>query len=84
MGGSKARYFYSIGFNENNIQALEKELLKIAHTESVIEKKESEFGEKYILDGEISKPTGGTSRIRTVWIIDIGRETPRLIPAYPV
>ena len=46
---------------------------------------ESAHGEKYVVDGRVSSQTGKSRhrKVRTVWIIDRGAETPRLITAYP-
>jgi hypothetical protein len=40
-------------------------------------------GLKYILDGRIGTPSGKTPVVRSVWIVDAGREAPRLVTAYP-
>ena len=44
---------------------------------------ESPHGLKYILDGNIETPTGQNPVVRTIWIVDQGVETPRLVTAYP-
>jgi hypothetical protein len=38
---------------------------------------------KYFLDGQIETPNGKTPLVRTVWIVDLGLDTPRLVTAYP-
>jgi hypothetical protein len=43
----------------------------------------SPHGQKYIVEGNIETPSGKTPRVRTVWIVDRGLETPRLVTAYP-
>jgi hypothetical protein len=38
---------------------------------------------KYIVDGRIVSPNGKTAQLRSIWIIDVGLDTPRLVTAYP-
>lgn len=46
---------------------------------------ESVHGEKYVVDGWLSVHTQENRQwsIRTVWIIDRGKDAPRLVTAYP-
>jgi len=44
---------------------------------------ESTHGIKYIVDGIIQGPNGSVGTVRTIWIIDSGRDRPRLVTAYP-
>jgi hypothetical protein len=83
VGKSEAKFFRSLGFDETNIPALEKELLMIAQTEDVVEANSSPYGMKYIIDGLLNTPHGTTARIRTVWIIETGEDTPRFVTAHP-
>ena len=47
--------------------------------------KQMEFihGLKYILEGKMETPSGRSPTVRTIWIVDRGAETPRLVTAYP-
>jgi hypothetical protein len=45
---------------------------------------ESVHGTKYIIDGEIENPAGKVARARTIWIIDVGTDFPRLSHASKV
>ncbi|MFA5822749.1 MAG: DUF6883 domain-containing protein [Thermodesulfovibrionales bacterium] len=49
----------------------------------VIEAISSLHGVKYIIDGLLTTPIGGSVKMRTVWIIDKGQERPRFVTAYP-
>lgn len=40
-------------------------------------------GVKYVLDGRMETPGGDTPMVRTIWIVDRGRDRPRLVTAYP-
>jgi hypothetical protein len=48
----------------------------------ISEIKESAFGTKYIIDGEIETPDGRNPYIRTVWIIEDGESIPSFITAH--
>jgi len=84
VGKSKAKLLRSVGYNELNVGLLKEGLLSIAHTEDILDMQSSEHGVKYVIEGLLQTPSGGTLKIRTVWIIDIGQERPRFVTAYPV
>ena len=84
VGRSKARLLRSLGFNENNVSLLKQGLIAIAHSEDVKEVISSPHGVKYIIEGLLQTPVGGSIRIRTIWIIEKGQERPRFVTAYPV
>jgi len=82
-GESKARFFLALGFTAGDWQVLAAALRQQAAAAPVANMVESDHGTKYIVDGPIETPCGKTPIIRTVWIVDRGRETPRLVTAYP-
>jgi len=84
VGKSKARYFGSYGFHSKNPEALEHGLLSIAYNNEVIDTDTSRHGTKYTIDGQIETPKGVMIRIRTIWIIEKGQNSPRFVTAYPV
>ena len=59
-------------------------LSKLALKSSVAKRLESAHGEKYVVDGQIETPSGRLPAVRTIWIIDRGLDTPRLVTAYPL
>lgn len=83
-GKSKARFFLRHGFRQSNVQTLSNALENIARTAEVTNKVSTAHGEKYVLEGNIKPSIGKTIRIRTIWIIDKGRKSPRFVTAYPV
>jgi hypothetical protein len=83
-GKFKAKFFRKLGFNETNFQIFENSLLKLAKAEEVKEETTSQFGKKYILEGEINSPLGKIVKVRTVWIIEKNQKEPRFITIYPV
>lgn len=84
IGKSKARFFRSVGFDETNVPQLEQVLLTIARAGHVKDIVVSPHGTKYVIDGSVKTPSGVVARIRTIWIIETGQETPRFVTAYPV
>ena len=83
--GGKARFFALLGFSREDPERLMKALREVAEHGVVASSAESAHGQKYVVDGWLSGHTQESRRwsIRTVWIIDRGAETPRLVTAYP-
>ncbi len=50
----------------------------------VMKRKETGFGPRYEVEGDLVAPDGRRPRVRTVWQFDEGRIAPRLITAYPL
>lgn len=83
VGRSKAKFFRSLGFNEDTVSLLEQELLAIARSQEVTETLSTAHGMKYVITGTINTPVGKTVTILTVWIIDEDQDTPRFVTARP-
>ena len=81
--GGKAAFFSSLGFGREDWPALAAAFRHLAATSRVARSLDSPHGQKYILDGPITAPSGKTALVRTVWIVDLGRAEPRLVTAYP-
>lgn len=81
--GGKAAFFVSLGFSREEWQVLDTALRKHAEALDVRFHLESPHGEKYILEGPIESPSERQSTVRTIWIVDKGQITPRLVTAYP-
>ena len=84
VGKSKAKFFRLYGFDETNVQDFERRLLKIPHTEEVSQVVETMFGIKYLIDGSLETPKGVIIHVRTIWIIETGDTTPKLVTVYPL
>jgi hypothetical protein len=84
VGGSKARFFRSAGFDDSNVSTLEHGLIDIARSEEVTEVEQTTHGTKYAVEGLLQTPAGGPKRIRTLWIIEAGGDSPRFVTAYPL
>jgi hypothetical protein len=83
VGKSKAKFFIEVGFDQDTFEILEHGLLVIAQSEDVTEVVPSPHGVKYVIDGTLETPNRRRVDVRTIWIIDRGRDRPRFVTAYP-
>ena len=83
VGGKKSTFFYLIGYKQNHVLLLQSQLIEIAHTCEVAQKKTTVHGTNFVLIGLLKTPTGRMIKLRTVWTIDNGEENPRFVTAYP-
>lgn len=82
-GASKALFFLRLGFDKLAAGRLEQYLLRIAQSGEVTSISESEHGTKYVVDGLLELPDREPINLRTVWVLDMGSDRPRLVTAYP-
>ena len=59
VGGSKARFFRSAGFDDANVSTLERGLIEIALSGEVTEVEQTIHGTKYAVEGVLQTPAGG-------------------------
>lgn len=83
-GASKARFFAAFGFQADAWERLAEALRDHGQRHEVSQVKETGFGPRYAVDGELQTPSGQQPRIRTVWQLDHGATALRLITAYPL
>ena len=83
-GASKARFFIAHGFRVEAWEALALALRAHGQKHDVCRTKETPFGPRYEVEGELEAPDGRRPRLRTVWQVDEGQLAPRLITAYPL
>ena len=84
IGKFKAKLFRSLGFNETNLHLFEKELQSLAKLQDVKDIVKSQYGTKYIIEGQIRTPNRTVLKIQTVWIIEKNQNIPRFVTVYPV
>ena len=82
-GKSKAEFFGRFGFRVQEWKILAGSLLEHARSHSVVNAVDSTFGTRYTIDGPLDAPDGRKPRVRSVWIVEKGSTTPRLITAHP-
>jgi hypothetical protein len=82
--GGKAEFFTAFSFSSEQWEELRDALFQHAQIHEVIRTSESKYGKKYIIEGELSTPDGRSPLVRIIWIVDSGKESPRLVTAYPL
>lgn len=83
-GASKERFFAAFGFRVEEWERLADALREHGRKYAVTKVKETGFGPRYEVEGELSAPDGRRPRVRTVWQLDAGEVAPRLITTYPL
>lgn len=81
-GGSKAVWFYSLGYKRMEWELLAADLLAVARNCDEFDIETTGFGLKYIVGGLVGRPTYRPGRVLTVWIVE-DDDPPRLVTAYP-
>jgi hypothetical protein len=84
FGASKARFFARFGFTVDDWEALAVALREHGAQNEVARFKETGFGPRYEVDGELAAPDGRRPRVRSVWQLDAGQTAPRLVTAHPL
>ena len=82
-GASKAQFFTHFGFRLEAWEQLADALLKHGQVNELRRTRETAFGPRYEVEGELNCPNGRCPQVRTVCQLDRGEVAPRLITAYP-
>ena len=83
-GASKARFFAEFGFRAEAWEELALALREHGRQNEVSRVRETGFGQRYEVEGQLTAPDGRRPRVRTVWQMDEGQTAPRLITAHPL
>ena len=83
IGKFKAYFFKGFGFDLTDIDTFKDSLIQHSIDRDIEITKYSDFGIKYELKCEINTPDERNPCIVTVWIVENGDESPKLITAYP-
>ena len=83
-GESKARFFSRFGFRIEAWEVLAEALREHGRTHDLALVRETGFGPRYVVEGELNTPSGRRPLVRTVWQMDQDSVAPRLISAYPL
>ena len=81
--GGKADFFTQLGFHRERWEVLAVALKALAVSAEVTGASETPHGKKYVVVGRIHSPSGKTPLVQTIWIVDKGLDTVRLVMAYP-
>lgn len=82
IGRLKAAFFGTLGFGPENPRDLENALEAHASGGKVVDRESTQYGTKYVVEGELRRPVG-RARVRSVWIADRSGGILRLVTAYP-
>jgi hypothetical protein len=82
MGRFKAAFSLKLGFRIDNWEELRSKLIDLAQSEVKLGES-TEYGQKYLIPGTLTGPSGRSADIVSVWIILTGDDIPRLVTAYP-
>lgn len=83
-GASKSRFFATFGFRAEAWEELALALREHGRQNEVSRVRETDFGPRYEVEGDLTAPDGRRPRVCTVWQLDEGQTVPRLITAYPL
>jgi hypothetical protein len=83
-GATKAKFFIALGFTVEAWVILADVLREHGRAHDVVASRETGYGLRYVVEGELATPSGSRVFIRSVWQFDHGSIAPRLITAYPV
>ncbi len=83
-GRHKARFFGLFGFSRGTPEILIQALLTHARSNEVSAIDRTAFGTRYTLDGALNSPDGRNPRLRVIWFVESGGDTPNFVTAYPL
>ena len=87
QGGAEVvvvQFFDRFGFRVEEWQRLAEALRIHGASHEAIRVVETSYGTRYSVDGALETPDRRNPRVRTIWIVDSGSDTPRLITAHPL
>ncbi len=83
VGRAKAAVFRSLGYGREHGQRLEMDIRTLAARSILVGTSVSPMGQKVVMTGTLTGPTGASRRVRTVWILLGGDDFPRFVTAFP-
>lgn len=83
VGRFKAAFFNSLGYSENQWEVLRNQVLALAQIGTALPGRPHSHGKMFTLDGILDGPIGRSATVRTVWILRIGEDVPRLVTVIP-
>lgn len=83
-GRHKARVFASVlGLTRDDADVLRSALLKAAHESEAALGERDDYGQRYVLDFQMSGPSGQAG-VRSTWIILTDEDSPRMTSCYVI
>jgi hypothetical protein len=83
-GRDKEVFFRIFGFERLDWKALADALREQARNHDIVTVRDTSHGRQYVVEGRLNTPSGRQPRVRAVWIVELGVNSPRLVTAYPL
>ncbi len=83
VGRFKAAFFARAGFGPENVELLITQLRDFALDEEAQLGDATEYGQKYLISGIPTGPSGSSLDVTSVWILPTPNGIPRLVTVYP-
>ena len=83
-GRAKSEFFRRFGYTLAKESELAAALLNHVRENGIVKEAPSPFGMRYIAEGPIDGADGRRPNVRSVWFVEHGSTSPRLISAYPL
>lgn len=83
-GWSKARFFESFGFEKSGVNVFKEALHELIRENDVTESIDTQFGVKFVVEGQIISPDGRNPIVKSIWIIQNGEDFPKFVTVYPI
>jgi hypothetical protein len=80
-GRNKARVFASVGIGQADVGVLRKALFAAATSAEALPGAASPYGQRYIVDFDLVRQAK-TVRVRSMWIVRVGEDLPRLTSCF--
>jgi hypothetical protein len=84
FGRHKAFFFKNMGFNSEHWETIVSAIRDHAQHSEVARVDATEFGTRYVVEGQLQTPNGRNPVVRVVWFVEKGDTQPRLVTAYPM
>ncbi len=83
-GRSKARFFSGHGYAAERWEELAEALRTHGRQNEVVKQERTPLGVRLVVEGPLALRDGVVAQIRSVWFIESGERTARLVTAYPL
>lgn len=83
VGRFKAAVFQRLGYSADNWKTFEQSLRELILTQSALHVEQSQYGNKFLVEGPFAGLSGKTMKIVTIWVILKEESVPRFVTAYP-
>ena len=83
VGRFKAAFFRKLGYSAENWKVLERDFRNLILSNDVVDIRETEYGRKFVVEGDLIGPANKRVRVVTVWTIMKEEDIPRFITVYP-